>query len=159
MIGIMAAGIIVLIDPISQLQKANDSKRKSDLSQIKNALEIYYDDFGQYPVADTLTSDYRLSPSINGTATTLDWGSTGWQYISTLPKDPSSGRNYIYYSDPLTNQQSYYLYASLERGAEDSQACNAGSVCNNFPSTLVPTPNCGAGVICNYGTSSPNVSP
>ena len=32
----------------SQL-KGRDSKRKSNLSQIQKALEMYYNDYGQYP--------------------------------------------------------------------------------------------------------------
>ena len=150
LIGVMATGIIVAVNPVAQFQKAQDSKRKSDLSQIQKALETYYNDFGLYPGADTTTSNFRIKADAT---TTLDWGSTQWQYIGTLPKDPSTSKNYIYYSP--TGGQSYYLYASLDRGPSDPQACNGGSTCSNFAGGA----SCGSGAICNYGISSPNVSP
>jgi len=143
-------GLIAVLNPFVQIQKAQDAKRKSDLSQIQKAVEIYYNDFGQYPAADTSSSNYRIKANAT---TTLDWGSTQWQYVGTLPKDPSTSRNYIYYSP--AGGQSYYLYASLERGANDLQACNGGSKCVNVPEPA----SCGTGAICNYGVSSSNVSP
>ncbi len=148
-LGILATAIVVFLNPAGQIKKANDSKRKSDLSQIKNALETYYNDFGQYPAADTGSQNYRIKADA---VTTLDWGTTQWQYIGTLPKDPSASRNYIYYSP--SGGQSYYLYASLERGSADAQACNGGSACANVPGGA----SCGGGT-CNYGISSSNVSP
>jgi type II secretory pathway pseudopilin PulG len=155
----MAVALVNVLNPVAQIQKARDARRKGDLSQIQKALETYYNDFGRYPAADTSLSNYRIiGAKTDGTTGALDWGYTGWQYMNTLPKDPSSpSRNYIYYSS--TDGQSFYLYASLERGANDSQACNSsGSACSNVPSGSV-TASCGTGAPCNYGISSPNVSP
>ena len=144
----------MVINPLAQIQKAQDSKRKSDLSQIQKALETYYNDFGQYPGADTSTSNYRIKADAT---TTLDWGSTQWQYMGTLPKDPSTSKNYIYYSP--SGGQSHYLYASLDRSG-DAQACNGGAACANVPAPPgSPAASCGSGATCNYGISSPNVSP
>jgi hypothetical protein len=136
--------LIVVLNPLAQIQKTNDARRKSDLSQIQKAVETYYNDFGYYPVADTSTSNYRIKADAT---TTLEWGSTGWQYINALPKDPSSTRNYVYCSPSSSNGQSYYLYTSLERGGNQSlpTGCSGAS--------------CGASATCNYGVSSPNVSP
>jgi len=151
-LGILAAGIIIVMNPADQIRKAKDAQRKSDLFQIKNALETYYNDFGQYPASsDTDPSlPYRIKADEN---TILNWGSTGWQYIGTLPKDPSSSKYYVYYS-PL-DRQSYYLYASLDRGEVDAQACDRGYRCTNVPLFA----SCGTNAECNYGISSPNVSP
>lgn len=160
LIGVMAIGIIVAVNPLTQIQKARDASRKSDLSQIQKALETYYNDFEQYPAVDTSTSNYRIiGVKADGSTGPLDWGYIGWAYMGTLPKDPSSSKNYVYYSPscPPTCPagQSYYIYASLDRGTSDSQACNGGAVCGNVPGGA----SCGTGAICNYGVSSPNVSP
>lgn len=144
-ISVLSAVIMVVIDPTAQFQKANDTRRKSDLSQLRKVLEQYYQDVGRYPRYDLAT--YQLKRLDGSTAA---WGSSWPPYMSILPKD-SGGRNYVYYGG--TDGQSYWLYASLERGAKDPQVCNGGSVCPNVPVGV----SCGG--VCNYGVSSPNVSP
>ena len=132
LIGIMAMGAIVVINPLTQIQKANDAKREGSLSQIQKALEVYYNDYGYFPTA--------ASNKISG----INWGSSWAPYMSTLPADPTASRNYIYCS----TGQSYYLYASLERGGPlTTNNCGVSTLCGSG----VPT--------CNYGISSPNVSP
>ncbi len=142
-IGILAAGIISIINPMAQFQKANDAKRKSDLSQIQRALETYYQDHGFYPAA---VSFMIMNTNGDGPA---NWGTAQWTpYMSTLPIDPSSSKkNYVYNSTP--NGQAYCIYASLDR---EVQITNPGTC---FPSGA----SCGTGYSCNYGISSPNVSP
>lgn len=144
----MATGIIVALNPLVQLQKAQDAKRKSDLSQIQKALETYYQDNGRYPSS---SSDNKIKGLDNNA---VAWGSSWQPYMSVLPKDPSSSKSYMYKIAGLDGQ-TYYLYASLDRGGNDPQACFPdGGSCNNAPSDT----GCGSGV-CNYGVSSPNVSP
>jgi general secretion pathway protein G len=139
-IGILAAAIASIINPIAQFQKAQDSKRKSDLAQIQRALEIYY-------------QDYRSYPNSNGYIIAgIGWGLSWTPYMGTLPTDPSSpSKKYAYVSDG----QTYYLYASLDRDTSDLRLCKSGGAkCDNAPVDA-----CGTGKICNYGVSSPNVSP
>lgn len=148
-IGIISTGLVIAINPLTSIQKAQDTKRKSDLSQLQKAIEQYYNDFGEYPAENSeITYNYRIKRDADNT---LDWGSTGWQYMGTLPKDPNSSKNYLYHS----TGQAYYIYASLDRGANDPQACNGGDPCGNVPESGT----CGDRIICNYGVSSPNVSP
>jgi len=144
----MATGIIVMVNPLAQIQKAKDTNRKSDLSQIQKALETYYQDIGKYPSS---TVDYKIK-GLDGNS--VVWGSSWQPYMATLPKDPSSSKNYVYNSTS-PDGQTYYIYASLDRGANDSQACNGGAKCNGVPSGA----GCGTGATCNYGVSSLNVSP
>lgn len=46
---ILAVAVFVLMDPFSQIKKANDAKRKKDLDTLKKAFEDYYNDKGCYP--------------------------------------------------------------------------------------------------------------
>ncbi len=145
-LAVLAVGILTLINPVEQISKANDSRRKSDLEIIKTAVDTYYNDFGSYP---TSNASYEIS----GVA----WGASWQPYLSQVPKD-KNGRTFVYYSPPASNGQTYYLYTSLERGGKDINACNPdGSACLNVPMGVV----CGgnASMICNYGVSSPNVTP
>lgn len=141
-LSVITLAVITILNPVLQIQKARDTQRKADLSQIQKALESYYQDNGSYP--QSTSSPYQIP----GAA----WNTPWRPYMNLLPKDPSSGR-YVYYSDG----QSYYLYANLERGSKDTQACanlNANE-CGNKPFS---TPNACGGP-CNYGVSSPDKTP
>ena len=105
-IGLLAGGIIAFLNPSDQLQKARDARRKSDLSEIQKALEVYYQDNNSYPLT---TCNFDLGGG---------WGTPWLPYMGTLPQDPSPLQHYVYYS----TGQSYYLYASLEREG-DAQEC------------------------------------
>ena len=158
-LSIIGTGVIVLLNPAEQIKKANDSKRKSDLSQIQRTLEIYYNDNGKYPAHNTTavspgcpkaTDIYRINPPTG----CQNWGSQWEQYKTTLPKDPKSSRSYAYWAS--SDGQSYALYTSLERASLDSQACSS-IPCTNA-SSRVTVNGCGTG-ICNYGATSSNISP
>lgn len=153
LVGVIAATLIFGINPIGQLQKSNDAHRKSDLAAIQKALELYYQDNGSYPAS---SADFKIY--IN--ASTKNWGTSWSPYITTLPKDPIPTNTYVYYSPASSNGQTYYLYATLQRGASDKQGCNNGNACVSLSQGVAGFPTANAcGGICNYGVSSPNVSP
>lgn len=151
-LGIIAVALLETLNPFAQIQKGNDSRRKSDLESVQRALELYYQDKGSYPAS---SSTYQIAPG--GAA--IAWGNAWSPYMSKLPKDPISTDNYVYYS-PAGNQ-SYYLYATLQRGANDPQACNKGLACTSLSGSGFPASSAcgGTTAICNYGVSSSNVSP
>ncbi len=150
-LSILAAGALVAINPLAQFQKANDSRRKADLSQVQKALEAYYQDNGKYPLSSTGTPLYRIT--VPPGSTTIDWGQSWQPYMNLLPKDPTASKNYVYYS----TGQSYYLYASLDRGGSDPQACNSGNACSSLSANGIASTACGG--TCNYGVTTPNVTP
>lgn len=49
-IGVLAAGILIIINPLGQLKKARDAQRKSALAQVRNALDAYAVFNGKYPI-------------------------------------------------------------------------------------------------------------
>ena len=129
-IGILAAGILTVLNPLTQLQKARDAGRKSDLSQIQRALEIYYNDNNSYPAA-------------------LTFGAPWTPYMVNVPQDPSADRTYAY---ALIDANTYRMYVSLERGGNDPQACTV-IPCGNSTGL-----SCGS-EDCNYGATSTNTIP
>ena len=156
-LGIITLSLLATLDPVGQLQKGWDTQRKSDLAQIQKALEVYYQDNGRYPAHSVQAGlDYRVVRADNSTS---DWGTQWTPYIAKLPKDPSlSGKRYIYFA--TSTGQAYYLYANLDRGAKDLQACNGGNSCVSITSNAIPAASCGSLTqLCNYGVSSSNVSP
>ena|SRR5579859_3770758 len=154
-LGILAAVLLAMINPIAQLQKSNDARRKGDLESVQRALEMYYQDKGTYPLSNNSNHEIKVG------ATTYAWGQpwtvNGQNYMAKLPVDPVQTQNYVYYS---AGGQSYYLYTSLQRGIYDPQICfpTTGAACSSARTNGVATA-CGGGATCNYGVSSPNVTP
>lgn len=124
---------LVIVSFRSSQLKGHDAERKSDLKQIANALELYYNDYGKYPNS--------LPP----------WGSTFTDgktvYFKVLPKDPVAAYSYYYrVVDPAPggNDQKYQLFAHLENSQDQE--------------LIVTTYSCG-GTTCNFAITSPNTTP
>lgn len=115
-------------------KKARDATRKSDLRQLKLALEEYYEDHGQYATEGSCDSS-------QGTCVACPCGESDWDYAVTyqvgnvlrshgyfqnLPKDPINSSIYYYMYEPDCNQGvcsnpnrgccRYALQARLEGG-------------------------------------------
>lgn len=103
-IGILAGMIIAALG--GAREKARDAQRKSDLRQIKAALELYNDDHAAYVVRPGSATDI--------TTALVDLQTEG--YIKRLPTDPRSStgsiRNYLYASDDAGTN--YIIWALLE---------------------------------------------
>ena len=120
-IGLLASVVMVALN--GARQKARDTKRKADISQLQKALELYYDANGQYPVSGgAVQPNAGWSNSNDNSWTALQ---TALQnYMSRLPKDPAQtnntfpgwgGYSYAYYSLGYgCNQQWYMLVYNLE---------------------------------------------
>ncbi|MBU1127351.1 MAG: type II secretion system protein [Patescibacteria group bacterium] len=97
----------------SARKSARDGKRKSDLEQIRSALEMYRSD-----------NDASYPDALN------DLSDEG--YITVIPSDPLSTSNYAYSS----SSSSYGLCASLELGGSIANpSCaglSCGGVCNYY---------------------------
>lgn len=149
-ISILSVGVVAVINPLTQINKANDAKRKADLSTIQKVIEQYYQDMGRYPPVMS-ANDFRIK-GLNGQP--VNWGSSWSPYINLMPKDPKSNKKYVYYSTP--DGQAYYLYASMD-STNDKSLCNQTGTCSGLLTNGIPGNSCGD--ICNFGITSPNVSP
>jgi type II secretory pathway pseudopilin PulG len=127
--------------------KSRDSQRKSDLGQIAKSLEMYYNDKGKYPTAQSgLIANIAWGSAFKDTST-----ANGATYMVKLPKDPGS-TTYYYFSD--VNGTGYKLYANLENTRDKDVPKDA----DNNPILYAGT-NCGNAVECNYGIASSNLTP
>lgn len=111
-IGLLAAAALVSYAQL--IKQSRDAKRKTDLEQVRAALEIYRSNIGSYP---------------NGSnwAVTLNVLTTPIIYMQTLPKDPKSQTNSFYYNGSDTD---YTLAAYLEGGGASCVAGQCGNYCN-----------------------------
>lgn len=155
-LAILASMLLFVLNPVEQFQKANDARRKSDLSQIQKSLEQYYQDHGVYPVTSGSTPPtYEILNFQNNQ--TISWGSSWQPYMNLLPKDPSyPNKTYVYYSSK--DGQTYWLYASLEVSS-DPQMCTSGGsgICKSLSTNGIASNACGG--TCNFAVSSPNANP
>lgn len=144
-----------VINPFIEIQRNNDEIRKKDLAKIQQGIENYYQQFGVYP-SNPDTHDFRIK-GFKTDHPVIDWGEDWKPFVDILPKDPAfPSKKYVYYS--TYDGQVYYLYASLDRGSNDSDACKKdGSKCTNAPD--LPDKKNACGGVCNYGVSSRNVTP
>lgn len=110
--------------------RGRDTQRKSDLKQISNAVELYYQDYKKYPSVEDLNLDSEDE---------FTDGKTG--YIKRVPRDPG-GSAYVYRVSVLGNK--YQLFARLENSQD-----------KNIITGL--TVSCG-GEVCNFAVFSPNTT-
>lgn len=128
-IGILSS--VVLASLNTARAKSRDARRIADLSQIRNALEFYFDDHGYYPQADCGwdCNGYRYSNAPNS------WNALAADlapYIASLPKDPVNSNcspwssncfSYTYGNvGKTTYKPQYDLTAQLE-DVSHSQRC------------------------------------
>jgi len=110
-IAILAAIIIAATG--SARKKARDSRRASDLTEIANALGMYYDQYGEYPGAAEGTY-YDLQSTTGPGKNLVDSG-----MISSIPTDPLDGSYYGYEKGKKGNVPRVLLRAKLELSGSD----------------------------------------
>jgi general secretion pathway protein G len=106
---LIVATIIVLLSAAAAvsystfLKQSRDAKRKTDLEQIRAALEMYRADNSEY--ISSTQNVYCTNPII-------DYLTTPTKYIGSIPTDPKSSSSYLYRCTISAND--YTLGAYLE---------------------------------------------
>ncbi len=135
-IGILAA---ISFASFTQAQtKARDSKRKSDLKAIQQALEQYYQANNIYPNTNGGKIQCNTTspvPDVN----TINWGSifqcAGLIYLNPLPKDPAfdPSTTIDYYYTPLPGNQKYMISATIENKNDSENKANPSYITGSLP--------------------------
>lgn len=143
-IGILAS--LTLASYGNAQAKARDGVRKSDLAQIKRALELAKSDCSGsafYPVPGTVGT-----PAADYTTLGNYLTATALKYINAMPQDPKAGSSYSYvYSSSTASAcpdsggagtltqngaSDYAIYASIER-TNDNDAAGSRTKCAGRP--------------------------
>jgi general secretion pathway protein G len=118
-------------------RNGRDARRKTDLEQVRSALELYHSDNKQYPNGTgNISTSIRtalISPVVYVTP-------------NNFPQDPSTALGFYYYyqrNPGGAGNNTYRLCAYLEDLKPSDTAC---------PNTAVA---CGGGKNCNYGVTQP----
>ncbi len=132
-------------------RKGWDAQRVQNLAGIRQALEMYYNDYGKYPAA----SGGKIA-SCAGSA--CSWGAgpmndvNGTVYMRIVPKDPRDPIRTYYYA--AADDQSWFkLYGCIEND-QDPRRVIGGVAGTNCTSCIESS-----GSLCNYGISSTNTTP
>jgi general secretion pathway protein G len=109
-IGLLSTLAVVALG--SAREKARDSKRLSDVKQVQNALELYYNDQNEYPTAAApgITLGAAANACLNAATGFTTTGCTD-AYMGLVPADPGADTDYTYLS---ADGSTYEITATLE---------------------------------------------
>lgn len=164
LITVLVIGLLALINPKKQIEKAWDAKRKNDLKTLQKALEDWYNDKNCYPKPEEIC--YGAStPVLNGFVCYIcgqENSSPSFSpYLSSLPCDPQHpNKKYLYHSENNTCPSWYRIYSELS--IVDSQGKELGCQISNLYSEGICGPKDSAGgasyQFYSFGVNSPQVS-
>lgn len=149
---ILLAFVLILINPIKQLDKAKDAGRKHDAIEIRTALDAYYNDYGCYPKSIPFGQK---------------WQENGVTYMEKVPQDPDCAQDpsscYVYeVNSNQTCPQWQVTYVKQTASKVTSTDCPLKA----FPQSCTPSNYNDAwacfisgSVDCNYVSSQPIFSP
>ncbi|OGD86818.1 hypothetical protein A2164_02570, partial [Candidatus Curtissbacteria bacterium RBG_13_35_7] len=130
--GILAAAVLVAINPGKRLAQARDAQRKGDINALTNALAGYYTIIQEYPTFERTCDTSRggggagnptdCSTAVSGS----DWGTSASDslyqalvisqgFLKKLPVDPINNATYYYKYEPGSNSTQYCTSASGNR--------------------------------------------
>lgn len=115
---------ILTLDPVAQLHKSSDAQRRSDIEQIRQALDTYYNDHNCYPKAITFNQQ---------------WAENGVVYMQKVPQDSScSGSSphcYLYQTDNTSNCPQWnvvYGYLTQVKASQVTDSCPVKTICGSM---------------------------
>lgn len=131
-IGVLTA--VLLVNLVGIRERAADTKKKSDLTQMKSALRLYYNDTQSYP-----GSSGSSIVACNGVACSVGDemnDASGTVYIKSVP-------DYSFYS--VTGDGEGYAVGVLLTNLSDQEAINSATKCGS----LIGTPTDGMFYVCS----------
>ncbi len=99
-------------------QKSRDTRRVSDIKQIRTALEMYFDQNMAYPAAPSGTSTLGVAAS-SACLNSTGWagtGCTGTVYMQNVPDDPQYPNKIYTYGVGGAGNSTYTISYVLENG-------------------------------------------
>ena len=162
-IGVLAAVVLLAINPAAMLRRGRDSQRQSDLTTLRKAVDLYMAGStnptyvpGCAAAACSLAQDSNMTAAAGGCCTTTDAAQSGWlvpfsvtcqadavspdvsEWIAKLPVDPSNGTALQYKYVTNAAGDKYSLAAKLENPATGA----TGNALCFQTGTYVPTTYC-----------------
>lgn len=160
-ISILAIATIILLDPLTMVNKGVDAQRKTDLNSFKKKVEEFYSDKGCYPKLSEICFSGGANGDVTNKTSCIVCGKEATTplltpYIEQLPCDPRYPVNvYLYAINSSASvsekacPKSFSVYSQLS-APQDKDGIKLG--CGEG--------GCGPnGTGYDYGVSSPNIAP
>lgn len=107
-LGILAAAVLVAVNPAKRQKQARDSARKNDIGQLATALQAYYTTPGQGQYLGTSGSPGGLSAlTSTGDLKQVPTDPTGGQYTYTVNGTTDEAAIYHQLEDPTSGTGTY----------------------------------------------------
>ncbi|KKT97983.1 MAG: General secretion pathway protein G [Microgenomates group bacterium GW2011_GWA1_46_15] len=135
-------------------ERARDTKRKSDLMQIKNALRLWYNDFQRYPDTGGVQAG-GVGTTLKGCGTSTSFTDCSWGetfingstvYMNEVPKDPvNDAANYYTYQqgNALDSTSNAFQLTTILENISDPDSAVSQSKCG------IASPQTGVYVVCS----------
>lgn len=117
MVGTLSVFLIIIINPQRQLEKVRDAKKVHDLTQIRSALDTYYNDNNCYPTSSSF----------------LNVLTAGKTYLKEMPRDPDTQAYYQYETDNTDCPQWNVLFAKVSSPSDIRSSCPLDQLSNCVP--------------------------
>lgn len=148
-LGVLAAGILIAINPLEQLARARDGGRKTTITQLGRAVQSYYTIEFAYPTV----AQWTATPSILESAGELKTFPPNPSGVSACTNNPKNGFCYSLNA----GSTNYIVYSHLESKAEQSKGTCGGTAANAW--YVYSSADGKAGTYCNAteptGTTAP----
>lgn len=144
---LIAIILLITLNPSGQINKGQDNKRKTELSQLNKVVEDWYNDKQCYPKPSEICYDNPVDNTCHicgDDSSSPDFN----PYLARLPCDPRQpNKKYLYQTDNNTCPSWYRIYATLSNTSDPAiEAVGCSSGCGISPDYSY-----------NYGVTSPNV--
>lgn len=100
----LATGMVLTLNPKEQIDKAENASRINNLKEIKNAIQLYYDDKKCYP-----SQNSSLTQALRDGGT---WQEDGVIYMQRVPKE-NDARSIVYLTDSTACPQWNVVFSKL----------------------------------------------
>lgn len=121
-LGILAAAVLVAVNPAKRQRQARDSARKNDVGQLATALQAYYTTPGQgvYPGPSGVGASGGLTAlTTSGDLKQIPTDPTGGDYSLTLNGTSTEAALYIVLEDPTGASGSNWCWQSTSGKAQE----------------------------------------
>ncbi len=141
---------IIITGLVGSKAKSRDAKRASDLSQIQLAVEQFFDRCDQYPTSLIPTAGGAGICPNNTSGIPITFGN----FISVIPKDPTTNSSYDYVVNNGTTPTDYVLHTKFEAvnsvSPQSAPVPNWWTVSQSFASNPSVTGSSSCDTLLNY---------
>lgn len=153
-LGILAAVVLVAIDPVQQLARGRDAGRKSSIGQLGRSLQAFYTVRSAYPTV----TQWTTAPNELVTAGEIQTFPTNPNYLAaTFDCTPVANRfqGYCYNTGLVTGVPQAIVYARLESNSENRKCPTVGNIAWFVFATVAGR----AGGVCTAPAGIPGLNP